>query len=109
MDQQIIQYSFNFITMNVINNKVMTAEDKFIVMLTDRGMFESQAVEVMKIAKPNLDSIFGAYKLTWSMPYDDYPQVIYDVLFQDIKIVALKWIEDNVPLAWYKPNFLWGK
>ncbi len=92
----------------------VTVESKFINMLIGNGMSECQAKSVMEIAKPhingimsdyNINSILSGYNITWNTPSSDYPNVIYNVLYNEIKPIALKWINDNVPHAWFKPMF----
>jgi hypothetical protein len=86
-------------------NRMETTKQKFEKMLFECGMFENQAEEVMKIAMPIIDSTLPNYKFTWDRPSDEYPEQLYSVVFMSIKPIALKWIEKNAPLAWYKPMF----
>ena len=74
-------------------------------MLVAKGMFESQAEQVMEIAKPKLDSILEDYNFTWDRPASEYPDVIYNVVYASLKPIALEWIEENAPQAWFKPMF----
>ena len=84
----------------------MTTESKFISMLVNYGMFESQAAKVMEIAKPIIDETMPGYKFTWDSPASEYPDVLFDVVFLSIKPIALKWIEENLPQAWFKAMFI---
>jgi hypothetical protein len=84
----------------------MTTAQKFIQMLMADGMFESQAEQVMEQAKPQLDSVIKGYSFTWDSLADEYPEVIYTVLYSSIKPIALAWIEENAPQAWFKPMFM---
>lgn len=46
------------------------------------------------------------YRFTWDAPAKDYPDAIYRVLYvKHVKPIAYKWINDNLPMAWYKPMF----
>ena len=83
----------------------MTTREKLENMLVNNGMFESQAKEVMEIAIPELNSLVKDYQITFDRPAMEYPTAVYNVLFLAIKPIALKWIEANVPMAWYKPMF----
>ncbi len=79
----------------------MTTREKFEKMLEERGMFPEQAKAVMKKAIPIVD-----YAFTWDSPANEYPEPIYNVVFEtSIKEIALDWIEDNIPMAWYRPMF----
>ena len=84
----------------------MTVREKSQGMLVNKGMFETQAKEVMDIAEPELNKLVNDYKITFDRPADEYPSVIYTILFMAIRPIALKWIEENIPMAWYKPMFL---
>jgi hypothetical protein len=100
----------------------MNTKEKLINMLVSCGMFESQAIKVMAIAIPEIEKINkeatgklneesgeyeGAYKITWDSPSASYPTEMYNVWYATaIKPIALKWIEDNCPMAWFKPMFM---
>lgn len=83
----------------------MTTKEKLQSMLVNNGMFESQAKEVMEIAIPELNDLVEDYSITFNGSASQYPNVIYDILFLAIKPIALKWIEEKMPMAWYKPMF----
>lgn len=88
----------------------MTTQEKFEAMIYDCGVFENDAHAIMEYAKPLIDSEIAehsnGYRMTWDRPADEYPQPIYDVLFnKQIKRHALAWIEAHQPLAWYKAVF----
>jgi hypothetical protein len=82
----------------------MNTREKFEEMLVNNGMFEHQAKEVMDIAIPIIDGTVKGYKFTWNRPYEEYPIQVYSVIWgTTVKEIALKWINENMPLAWYKP------
>ena len=81
----------------------MTVREKIENMLVQNGMFESQAKEVMDLAIDDLNK--DNYKITFDRPSNEYPDPFYIVIFLRIKPIALKWINENKPLAWYKPMF----
>lgn len=83
----------------------MTVREKFQQMLIERGMFDTQANEVMDLAIPEIQSMFDDYQITFNSPADQYPSMIYGLIFLAIKPIALKWIEENKPMAWFKPMF----
>jgi hypothetical protein len=84
----------------------MTIKEKLQSMLVNNGMFESQAKEIMGIAIPELNNLVEDYQITFDRSASEYyPSVIY-VLFLAIKPIALKWIEEKMPMAWYKPMFV---
>lgn len=83
-----------------------TTREKLESMLVQNGMFESQAKKVMDIAIPELQKLVDDYDITFDSPSDHYPTLISSVLFIAIKPIALKWIEENAPQAWFKPMFM---
>lgn len=84
----------------------MTTREKFESMLVKNGMFESQAKKVMDIAIPELKELYSANDITFDRPSEEYPSVLYSIIFIAIKPIALKWIEQNCPQAWFKPMFM---
>ena len=82
----------------------MTTREKFEQILINKGMFESQAKQVMDLAIPEIDGNQD-YKMTWNRNYTEYPDSLYAVLLMTIYPIALKWIEDNCPNAWFKSKF----
>lgn len=87
----------------------MTVREKLENLLYNRGMFESQAKEVIDIAIPELDKMsaeMGQSKVNWDRPSEDWPNVMYSVWIMAIEPISLKWIEKNCPMAWFKPMFM---
>jgi len=82
-----------------------TVKEKLECALMKMGMFESQAKEVIDLAIPKLQELAGDYKITFNNSSDSYPNGLYAVWFITIKPIALKWIEENKPQAWFKPMF----
>ena len=83
----------------------MTTEEKFTKMLTDNGMFDSQAASVMEQFKEKAKELGGDYNITWERPASEYPDPLYAVLKPLLFKCAVEWINENVPLAWFKPMF----
>ncbi len=84
----------------------MTTKEKFAQMLMDRGMFESQANAVMDIFVPEFDAVNAGYRVTWERPASEYPDSFYAVGFMlYLKKTALRWIDTNLPNAWYRVMF----
>jgi len=84
----------------------MTTQQRLYSMLTDRGLSDKQVDEVMELAKPEFDKVADQYDITYDRPSDEYPDVIYNILFMLIKPITLKWIEENKPMAWFKVMFI---
>ena len=87
----------------------MTTRQKFEQMLYDMGIFESTAEQIMDFAIAQIDSQKTdsyPYKITWDRPASEYPQEVYNVVFEiKIKPQVFAWAEENMPLAWWKPMF----
>ena len=108
----------------------MNVKEKLESMLVANGMFPNQAAEVMKLAIPALNKqsieidgninqringkeeiesetkIKKPYHITWDSPASDYPDSLYNLWFITVKPIALKWIDDNIPQAWFRMMFL---
>lgn len=79
-------------------------------MLIANGMFANQAKQVAELGKSVIEDAFTGedepkYQISWDRPSDEYPDIIYSLMFKVIKPVAAKWIEENIPQAWFKPMF----
>jgi len=83
----------------------MTTREKLEAKLTERGMSEQQACQVLNLAIPEIEAQTPQYQITWNGRYEDYPEVMYSIWFRILKPIALKWLETNKPLAWFLPMF----
>jgi hypothetical protein len=83
----------------------VTTKDNVKKMLTDNGMFDTDAEKILAIAIPKIERLTPQYQITWDRPASEYPDVIYPILWMTIKDTAKEWIEKNQPLAWYRPLF----
>lgn len=84
-----------------------TVREKLESMLVANGMFESQAKEVMEIAIPELNKLADDYTITFDSPSNQYPSSsLYTIWYISIKPIALKWIDENKPMAWYREMFV---
>ncbi len=84
----------------------MTVEGKLNQMLKDRGMSSEQSNAVMVLAIPEINSLVKGYQITLKTGSDSYPEAIYKALFMSIQPIALKWINENKPQAWFRPMFV---
>lgn len=84
----------------------MTIEDKIREMLESRGLFGSQASQVIEKAKG--DKVLEPMKVRWGDHVESYPPSFLPVLWLCVKANALEWIEDNLPRAWFRPMFEGG-
>lgn len=80
-----------------------TTKQRCLNFLIQRGMFDSQAEQVLERAKPDIE--VGGYQMTWDRPASEYPDVLYAVIGLILKRHALEWIDEHAPLAWFRPMF----
>lgn len=83
-----------------------TTREKLESMLVQNGMSESQAKKVMDIAIPELQEMTPSYKITFDRPSEEYDDRLFYIIFSFMRPIALKWIEENAPQAWFKPMFM---
>lgn len=80
-----------------------TTKQRCLAMLTNKGMFDSQAEAVLKQAMPGIE--VGGYRMTWERPASEYPDALYAVVGLILNRAALKWIDEHCPMAWFRPMF----
>lgn len=81
----------------------MTIEETLVEMLVDCGMFDSDAKAVMERVKADKGN--EAMSMRWRDGIEGYPEQLLAVLWLSTKRHAVEWIDDNIPLAWYRPMF----
>lgn len=79
----------------------MTFEDFVKDYLTDHGMFESQAAQVVEGLKTDLDGMQGQ----WGKNICDYPAPMRAVVILAARRAAVKWTDANLPMAWFREIF----
>ena len=80
----------------------MTIEEKLKSMLTERGMFENQAEEVLAELKKSKDCM----ATRWTDGIEGYPSQLLNVLWIVTKRLSSEHIEKHCPQAWFKPMFI---
>lgn len=81
----------------------MTVEEKIRSMLIERGMFDTQAQEVIDATKTDEWMQFMASK--WADKIDGYPSQFLAALWINVKRAALRWIDTNLPMAFFRSEF----
>lgn len=81
--------------------EVMNFEQFAIKWLTERGMFESQAEEVLEMVKKYQTSMNGR----WQDDISGYPAIMQNAIAISLKSTGLDWIKENKPMAFYRPIF----
>lgn len=84
----------------------MTVRGKLESILFQLGMFEQQAQKVMDIAIPKINEISEDYEITWNANCEVYDDNMYNFLFPIVKKEALDWIDEHIPHAWFRENFV---
>lgn len=77
-----------------------TTGQRLVDYLVDKGMSESQAKAVLDIAKPEIERYC---RITWDRPA---PPAMYAAMILVINPIAVKWIDENLPKAWFRGMFL---
>lgn len=83
----------------------MTTREKAKSFLTDNGMFDSQAEEVMLMAMPQIEKLAEGYQITWNRPSEEYPPQLFSLWNIVLSECAVEWIDRNVPQTWCRPLF----
>jgi hypothetical protein len=84
----------------------MNVREKLESLLVREGMFNQQAIEVINISIKKIDELSGSSPIDWESDSNSFGVDEYDFLMRIIKPYALEWIENNVPKAWFKENFI---
>ena len=80
----------------------MTFEDKIKSMLIEHYLSNDGAMAVIEVMKA--DNILEPMAHRWNDDVADYPSVLI-ILWRSAKDTALKYIDANCPLAWFRPMF----
>lgn len=85
----------------------MTFKEFLIEHLTGSGMFDSQAEKVFAVVEA--DPANETMKYRWNDNIADYPDLMQPLVRLIANRAALKWTEENLPEAWFKPMFMSGE
>jgi hypothetical protein len=81
----------------------MTFKEKVLDLLYNNGMFQDQAEQVLE--RVVTDDACTDFQGRWNDRVEDYPSLMVNLLWMAVKRVALAWINENCPQAWFKPLF----
>ena len=81
---------------------MINIETKIKNMLEENGMCGKSADAVMNKAKEAIPDM----KNRWGDDINDYPNPLVAVIWVTTKNIALEWIDENLPKAWYRPMFV---
>ena len=98
--KKIVQKLRNKYRLVILNDD--TFEEKLKAMMVDRGMFDNQADVVMDKVK----TIVGeSMDRRWDESIENYPDTVLIQLWLIAKEESLNYLNENLPLAWFKPMF----
>ena len=80
-----------------------TIEQSVFERLVNCGMFDSQALAVLELVKADTDENMHG---RWSDSFEDYQPVVEPLIWSNVKRIALIWIDENKPKAWFREMFV---
>lgn len=87
-------------------HKDTTVQELFASKLIQLGFSEKQAESALDKGKAYLDALSDDYKIKWNYSYTHYEERLLNVMFLTMRPAILQWIDDNIPMAWFRPIFL---
>jgi hypothetical protein len=79
----------------------MVFKDFVLQELEKNGLFNHQALDVFTLVEKNMSEM----RSRWNDDVSGYPPVMKNIVWANVKIVTLKYIETTCPDAWFKPMF----
>jgi len=97
-------------TDKIFNSTPKTIKEKILHFLVKRGFFAEDAVKVFELYKQedNKDGDndhVGYMEGRWDDLVSDYPIQLMAVMFMGVERVALEYIKEHIPKAWFRPMF----
>lgn len=85
----------------------MTFKEKAVQLLFEHGMFQDQAEEVVRRAIEDSDKTLVALPMQgrWDDDIAGHPPVVVNLLWLSLKSIALEYIDETCPKAWFRPLF----
>lgn len=81
-----------------------TFESYIMTQLQARGLWDYQAREIMTTLKA--DDIMKDMAQRWQDSPDGYPPALLVGVWMNAERHALRWIDENMPEAWFRPLFV---
>ncbi len=82
-----------------------TTKQRFANMLVKMGMFDNQTKSVLEEAIPIIEEKFVTKAIAWDKPETQYNNAFYFTVWLELRKLALKWIDKNVPEAFFRNEF----
>ena len=80
----------------------MTIAETMKARLVNAGMFESDAATIMEDARSN--EALEAMEQRWDDHTEGYPTSVLAATWCSVKELALAWIDEHCPKAWYRAD-----
>lgn len=80
----------------------MTIEEKIRALLDEHGA-GGYADKLIELAKS--DKSLAEMSKRWADDINEYPQIILIQTWINVKEITLKWIDENLPKAFFRPLF----
>ena len=78
-----------------------TFRDILLSYLRDNGLSDNQSSKVFIKVYKTMDDMIGR----WDDDVEGYPPIMQNLVLLSTKRVAYEWINENIPMAWFKPMF----
>lgn len=78
-----------------------TIRDTMKQRLKDNGLSDLRADAIMAEAEKEIEQMQGR----WGRDVSDYPPAVINLTYQHVKVITLKWIDENAPQAWFRSMF----
>jgi hypothetical protein len=79
----------------------MTVQVEMTNYLIGNGMSQNQAASVIVETKKEMSGTFN----NWDSQIEAYSNELQNLIKLSVKQTALKWLNKNKPMAWFKPIF----
>jgi hypothetical protein len=84
-------------------SKSLTVKEQMLEGLTSKGLSDDEARIVFAASLERLEP--KGYALSWDAPASDYPEPVYAVASVILDEMALAYIDQHCPKAWFRPMF----
>jgi hypothetical protein len=83
-----------------------TTKQRFANMLMKLGMSDNQAKSVLDEAIPIIEKNCERHAIAWDNPETQYINAFYFTMWLELRKLALNWINNNVPEASFRKEFI---
>lgn len=80
----------------------MNFKDKMTQALINRGIFDDEAAEVVRLAMDH--ESLADMKQRWMEDTGNYPKMMVSIVWISVQAIALDYIDNNCPKAWFRQS-----